>query len=153
MKKLFILSLLVIFALSFTSFADAATKARTASVATGLQGVYGVGDLSSGNTAEVTDGGALVVSNRAVAVTSQLGDALVYTGACRVLGIQITGVSAADTVAVYDALTATGTAKFDPRTDTNNGSFFVDAKGAPFATGIYVDATDNDVFSSVTYDY
>lgn len=58
MKKIFIFSLLIIFAFSFVSLADAAaTKARTASVAQGLQGVYGIADLSSGDSLEIDSSG------------------------------------------------------------------------------------------------
>ncbi len=154
MKKIFIFSLLIVFALSFVSFADAATKARTASVAQGLQGVYGIGDLSSGNTIEVTDAGAATVANKAVALGVAAGaDTLIYTGACSIQSVHIAGAAAGDYAQIYDAITATGTPKFDPRIAVNTSSLSYDLKGAPMATGIYVDVSSSAVFASVVYDY
>lgn len=152
MKKLFALSLLIIFA-AFSANAYAATKARTASQGVGIEMVNGIGDLSGGNTVEVNDEGGLATAKRSRAVTAQLGDGQLYTGACYIQTITISGVSAGDSAAIYDNTSATGTAKFDPKIDTANGSYTINANGAPFATGIYVDATDTEVHTSVVYDY
>lgn len=153
MKKFsFVLSLLMVFLLSTGAFAEA-TKARTATIGTGIEQVNGIGDLSSGYTAEVNSNGGVATTRKAVAVTSQVGDALVYTGACYVQGINFYGVTAGDRLAVYDALSATGTPKFDPAVAANTSSVTVDCFGAPFATGIYVDASAATMFSTVIYDY
>ena len=150
-----IVCLLVIFAsLDIAqAAAPAATKARSNTASQGIEVIQGLGDVSSGNSVEITSTGALAVTNIAREVTAQLGDGQIYTGACFVQGILISGVSAGDSVAIYDATSATGTAKFDPKIDTADGSFYVDAKGSYFATGIYADATDTEVHVSVTYDY
>lgn len=150
MRKSFMLSLLMVFLLSTGVFA--ATKASKGSFA-GVEQAVGIGDLSSGDTAEVTSVGGVATTRKAVAVTSQYSDALVYTGACNVQGILISGATAGDSLAVYDAITATGTAKFDPRIAANTSSFYVDCFGAPFTTGIYVDASAATMFSTVVYDY
>lgn len=152
MKKFsFVLSLLMVFLLSTGAFA--ATKASRAVVSSGVEQVVGLGDLSSGDTAEVNSVGGVATTRKAVAVTSQVGDALVYTGACYVQGINFYGVTAGDRLAVYDALSATGTAKFDPAVAANTSSVTVDCFGAPFTTGIYVDASAATMFSTVIYDY
>jgi hypothetical protein len=95
----------------------------------------------------------VATTRKAVAVTSQYSDALVYTGACYVQGIRIDGATAGDSLAVYDALTATGTAKFDPRISANTSGTTVDCFGSPFTTGIYVDASAATMFSTIIYDY
>jgi hypothetical protein len=152
MKKFsFVLSLLMVFLLSTGAFA--ATKASRAVVSSGVEQVVGLGDLSSGDTAEVNSVGGVATTRKAVAVTSQVGDALVYTGACYVQGITFYGVTAGDRLAVYDALSATGTAKFDPAVAANTSTVTVDCFGAPFTTGIYVDASAATINSTVIYDY
>ena len=157
MRKFSVIALLVAFvlALSVSAFAAAptATSGRVSSMDKGIQYVVGLGDLSSGKTVNVTDPGAIAVTNIAREVTAQLGDGQLYTGACYLQGVLVTGVSAVDSAAIYYATSATGTAKFDPKVDTANGSFYFDAKGAYFATGIYVDTTDTEVHVSITYDY
>lgn len=154
MKKLsacFLVVLAVIFSASI-AFAGSA-DARTANYGQGINAVNGVGDLSTGNTAEVDSSGRLAIGEVSTAVSSGYNDALIYTGACKIKSITMKATSAGDSVAIYDAITATGTPKFDPSADTNAGSFTIDAKGAPFATGIYADCNDGDVMYSVVYDY
>jgi len=156
-RKIFFVCLLMIFVLAPLAFAD---TARQGSFASGLQGVMGIGDVSSGIAAEVTDAGSVNVSDRAVAIGDAIsatgnGTAtLVYTGACRVLGIYVTGESAGDWAAVYDNTSATvATLKFDPRIAATTSSEYFDAKGAPFETGIYVSPYDGQVLATVVYDY
>ena len=155
MKKIFILSLLVIFALSFVSFADAATKARTASVAQGLQGAYGIADLSSGDSAEVDSDGRLAVANTVNSTAVSLGATsnAVITGACTVKGFITKGVSAGDYALVYDALTVTGSPKFDIYVGTAADTKVVTLPegGVAFATGVTIASTDADVVTTVIY--
>jgi hypothetical protein len=151
MRK-FLISLLIVLAIPMICFA--ADSSRAAAVGGKVDQIIAIGDGSSGYLAEVSSGsGALNTAGRAQAVTSQTGDALVYTGACRVQSIQVRVVNAADYILVYDALTATGTPKFDITVATANDSQGIYVGGAPFATGIYVDAGNTTVFSSITYDY
>jgi len=154
-RKLFILCLLI--SLCFVPFAFADT-ARYGATAAGFEGVVGLGDVSSGIVAEVTSVGSLVTTQRALAVENtgfdQSADTLIYTGACRVLGIYVTGESAGDWAAVYDDTTATiENLVFDPRIAANTSSVYFDAKGAPFSTGIYVNVLDNQTFATIVYDY
>lgn len=150
MKKLFILALLIAMAVP----CYAATKATQASMDKGISGgVVGVGDLSSGDTAEVSDSGSVNTVARSKAITNQNGDGLAYTGACRIQTILVSGVSAGDSVVIYDALTATGNPKFDIFVGTAADTKVVVLGGAPFATGIYVDATDGDVITATVLDY
>ena len=151
MRKLFIFTLLAV--LLMTTGAFAATKASRAVVSSGVEQAVAIGDLSSGDTAEVNSVGGIATTRKAVAVTSQDGAALVYTGACYVQGIVITAPTAGDSMAVYDAITATGEPKFEAKVADNTSTTFVDCFGAPFTTGIYVDVTDSDVQTTVIYDY
>jgi hypothetical protein len=151
MKKLFVFSLLMVFLLS--SGAYAATKARTAVVSSGIEQAVAIGDLSSGDTAEVNSVGGVATTRKAVAVTSQMGSALVYTGACYVQGIQINGATLGDSAAVYDAVTdvsaTSAVAKFDPRIAATTSGTYTDCFGAPFTTGIYIKASATTLFSTI----
>lgn len=156
-RKIFALCLLMI--LVFAPFALADT-ARQGSFAAGLEGVFGLGDISSGTCVEVTSVGSLNVSDRARAIGDAISstgngeNTLIYTGACRILGIYVTGETAGDWAAVYDNTSATvATLKFDPRISANTSSTYFDAKGAPFSTGIYVSVLDSQVYATVVYDY
>lgn len=155
MKRLFALSVIVLAVVFSASYAFAGSAdARTASYGQGISQVVGIGDLSSGNTPEITSVGGLGVTAKAVAIgVANFVDTLVYTGACNVQSIHIAGATAGDYAMVYDAVTATGTPKFDPRIAVNTSSLSYDTKGAPFATGIYVDVSGVSVFVSVVYDY
>lgn len=154
MKKIFILSLLIIFALSFTSFADAATKARVASVAQGISQVDGIADLSSGDSLEIDSDGSASVKEYPKTVAFEAGDAAAkVTGACTVYGFIVTGVSAGDNVQIYDALTATGTPKFDIVVGTAADTKVVSlpAGGVSFSTGVSYDATDDETLTTIIY--
>lgn len=159
MKKIFMFTLLVIFALSFTSFAFAATKARTASVAQGLQGVYGVADLSSGDSLEVDSTGSAYVRPLPVStvvsstgVTLNTGTALI-TGAANIESITIsgTGTAAGDYVLLYDALSASGTPKWEITAGTAKSTVTIDTKGAAITTGLFADSNTDLVHISVSY--
>lgn len=155
MKKILISCLLMILCSTPFAFAD---TARAGSFAAGFEGVYGLGDISSGITVEVTSAGGLTTTSRARAVGNTgfavSADTQIYTGACWVQSILITGESAGDWVAIYDDTSAVqGSLVFDPRISANTSSFYLDAKGTPFSTGIYANVLDNQVFASVVYDY
>lgn len=155
MKKIFMFTLLIIFALSFTSFADAATKARVASVAQGISQVDGIADLSSGDSLEIDSDGSASVKEYPKTVAVSRGDsAAKVSGACTLYGLVVSGVSAGDYAYIYDALTVTGTPKFDIYVGTAADSTVVTlpAGGVSFATGVSIDATDDDVVTSVIYD-
>jgi hypothetical protein len=152
-RKLFIISLLVI-AIPAICFA-AADQSRAAAVGGKVDQIVAIGDASSGYLVEVNSNtGAMhtVPSAQAVGVAAW-SDTLIYTGACRIISISIAGASAGDYAMIYDAVTATGTPKFDPRIAVNTSSLTYYIGGAPFATGIYVDVQDTEVFVSVVYDY
>ena len=150
-KRLFIVGLLVI---AVASMAFAADSSRRAQVGAQVEMIVGVGDGSSGYLLEIgSNSGSAYTINAAQAVTSQWGDGALYTGSCKVQTICIEGESAGDYAAIYDNTSATGTAKFDPRIDTNYSSTCIQTGGAPFATGIYANAIDGDVLVTAVYDY
>jgi len=153
MRKFAILiSLLIALAIPLSCFA--ADSSRAAAVSGKIDQIIAIGDGSSGYLAEVSSGsGALNIAKRTQAVTSQVGDALVYSGACRPQTLTVSVDRAGDYVLIYDALTATGTAKFDIKVGTANSALSIDLGGAPFATGIYVDAYSNQTATTVVYDY
>jgi hypothetical protein len=152
MRNRLLISLLVL--LAIPAICLAADSSRAAAVSGKIDQIVAIGDGSSGYLAEISSSsGALNVSQRAQAVSMEIGDGLVYTGACRIISITVSGASTGDYAAVYDAITATGTPKFDPSIAANTSSFYQNCGGAPFATGIYVKATDDDVYTSIVYDY
>lgn len=158
MKKIFMFTLLVIFALSFTSFADAATKARTASVAQGISQVDGIADLSSGDSLEINSTGSayvrpLPISTVVASTGLPLNDGVaLITGAANIESITISGQgSAGDYVLLYDALTATGTPKWEISAGTAKNTVTIDAKGGAVTTGLFADSNANTVHISVSY--
>lgn len=151
-KKLAVFCLLISVVFIGTSFA--ATKAASV---TGLGDVVAIGDGSSQDTAEVTSVGSIPSVKRTRAVSAVQTEGVVYSGACYLQSIHISGPTAGDYAMVYDCVTAaTATVanqRFDPRISTNTRSQDVDCGGAPFATGIYVKPVDTDVLVTVVYDY
>ncbi len=148
-KKL--IGLLVILAIPILCFAAADTSRN---VGGNVETIVGIGDMSSGYMLEINSNtGAALTTDRAQAVSGAYGSRLVYTGACRIISILVEGESAGDYAAIYDAISATGTPVFDPRIASNTSSTSFNAGGAPFATGIYVQTLDTEVFTSVVYDY
>ncbi len=153
MKKFILIALLVI-TLVLPSFCFAADAAHAVAVSGDIAQVVGIADGSSGAMTEVSStSGALNTAGRAQAVTRSSSDGLIYTGACRVQSFVITGVSAGDVALIYDAATATGTPIFDIKVGTAVDTKVIPCYGAPFSTGIYVDATDADVITTAIYDY
>ncbi len=154
-RKLFVLSLLVL-AIPVMCFA----AADTARSARDLGSIVGIGDGSSGYLLEINSNtGSALTTNAATAVTSRFGpnvgssSGVIYTGACRLLGVYISGVTAGDSVEIYDAASRTGTAVFDPRLAANTSSQYLDAKGAPFSTGIFAHANVAQTLATFVYDY
>ena len=159
MKKLsalFLVLLAVIFSAS-TAFAGSA-DARTANYGQGISAVNGFGDLSSGNTAEVDSSGNVYTRSGTSTVVSSTGDTLkagtlLVTGAANIETITISGpaTAAGDYILIYDALTATGTPKFEITTGKAKNTITIDAKGASFSTGVFADSNAAEVFGSVVY--
>lgn len=164
MKKIFIVTLLVMFGCISLSFADAVetttATARTASVsASGIEQVVAIADGASGYTQNIDVRGSASVREYPKKIASSTGATLnagtaLVTGACYVASISISGLTTAgDYVIIYDALSATGTPKFEisagTAKDTNN---IVIPGGAIFATGVFADSNADVVFCSIAYD-
>jgi len=149
MKRLFLIALLVM-GLAGVSFADSSR-----SIGGGTEQYVSITDASSGTAAEVSSSGAVNTVGKSKAVTLQTGDGLIYTGACNIQTLVFSGVTEADYVQVYDALTATGTPKFDIKMGTASNTIVLPLGGAPFATGIYADtsAVNGTGVVTVVYDY
>jgi hypothetical protein len=155
MKKILLVLFVValIFGLSFN--ADAATKAKIATMDNSPTPPGAISDASSGDTAEVdTEGRVYTRDMGGHTISSGYGDRLVYTGECVVYDVIVQGQTGDDSAAVYDALTAgsKSTVKLDPQSATAKQVNSVNASGALFSTGIYVDVTNGNVLTSVIYD-
>ena len=159
MKKLSALIIAVIFAMAFASYVYAGSAdARTASTGKGISQVNGLGDLSSGNTAEIDSDGNVYTRSGSATVVSSTGATLntgtaIVGAACNVESITISGVgtSAGDYVLIYDALTATGTPKFEITAATAKETLTIPTYGAAFATSVFADSNADNVFLSVVY--
>ena len=160
MTKFFsiVLNLLMVFLLSSGAYAEA-TKARTAMVGNGIDSCVGIGDLSSGYTAEVDSSGNLTVeiasgdtalavdSNGAASVKEahrklasfKSTDAQVGTAAGYVYGVTVSGSTAADGLLLYNAASATGTPVIDVTLAANTTTTFFIPGGVSFASDIYAD--------------
>ena len=161
MKKLF-LTLLAVMAMAGFVYADA-TYTSTTNIKGGNAdfAVGGVVDQTNGYTQRIDSEGAAYVQQKAqtlaVSTTSlTVGESLV-TGAARVSTITYGGptANAGDYVLIYDALTATGTAKFDISIGTTKSTVTINIPGgAIFATGIFADGagTAHSSVLTVTYD-
>jgi succinate dehydrogenase/fumarate reductase flavoprotein subunit len=159
MKKLFLVLFvaLLVFGLSFN--ADASTKAKIATMEKSPTPPGAISDADSGDCAEVdTEGRIYTRDMGGHTVASQYGDGIVYTGECVVYSVTIQSVAADAYATVYDALSATGTAKADPQIPTAKSFDTQNLGGAHFATGIYVNATggtgivNSDALVTVVYD-
>ena len=152
MRKLFIVSLLLLIAIIFTTeaYAEDATNLRAArDVSYGVA----VADAAVGYCARVDSKGRLNTKELGGhTIASQWGSGLVYTGACVVHRVLVQGQSADAFAAVYDATSATGTAKADPQSATAKQIASADLGGASFATGIYITAQNANTLVTVTYD-
>jgi hypothetical protein len=140
MRKVFILSLLLVFAFSLNAFA--ATKARTLNIATNVQSAMAIGDASSGDTAEVDSDGSLQTQEEVKAITTATADGSLVGSACTVFGVVYDGSDVGDSVLIYDADTATGTPKLRLLNGVARSSQNVMIPGGvAFATNVYVDMT------------
>ena len=148
-RKIFVLCLLI---MAIPAICMAADSARAA---IDIGQVVGIADGSSGYMLEINSntGSAHVVEHAQAIGVANFADTLIYTGACRLISVSLTGATAGDYAQIYDAVTATGTPKFDPRLAANTSSLTFNYGGAPFSTGIYVDVIDSELFVSVVYDY
>ena len=142
--------------LSVDAFARSTARKDRAISTSGIS-VTGIADGDK-ETVEVDTYGRLEVKDVAGhTVASQWGDGLVYTGKCIVQSIHVQSDTISSYAEVYDAVSATGTAKFDPQMGTALDSKHVDVGGV-FETGIYVNATggegsdDSDVLVTIVYD-
>lgn len=165
MRKIFILSLLIIFGYASLAFCAAvestAVTGRHAQVAgAGIESVVAVADGSSGYVADVDVRGSLSTREYPKQVASSTGGTLLngtalVSGACYVYSITISGpgTAAGDYVLIYDAASATGTPKFEASVgtakDTNDISI---PGGAIFSTGVFADANSTMVHCAVVYD-
>lgn len=165
MKKLFTIVLLSVFLLGISVIpAKAETSSSTATTARsaeftggnkGIESVHSIADASTGNTAEI-DGHGSVIVKEFTKLASTLGpDNLAYSGACKVYSIIVYGFadsSAKDYVLVYDALSATGTAKFDVSIAASGSTYqLLFPGGVEFSTGVYLNTIDDDLQAQVIY--
>lgn len=98
-------------------------------------------------------------------VKAQTGSGSFFVGPVGLLGISIRGATTGDNVGIYDYgdtshRSGNGVVPGDIRDiefelgiTANNGSAFIDAKGAPFRYGIYIQASVSTILTSITYDY
>ena len=163
MRK-FIFALLAVMAMAGLAFADA-TFTSTTNVKGG-NADYGYGatvDQTNGYTQRIDSEGAGHVMEKVNEVVEAIGSGdlanglLVKSGASRFKGIAFGGGNSAagDYVLVYDALTATGTPKFDIGVGTAKDSIILSIPGGvKFSTGIYIisDSVTDASVATVWYD-
>lgn len=157
MRKIFVLSLLLLTGLFLAreAFADA-PQARTADE---TNYVVGISHITNGRTLIIdAEGRAYVRDMGGHTISTDWGDRLVYTGECVVHAVILHAESADDYAEVYDATSATGTAKADPQHSTAKNMVEADLKGSLFSTGIYInasggeDSTHSTALVTVIYD-
>ncbi len=156
MKRLLIFALLalLVFPVAANAAATTATKARVAQVGiSGVETITAIADGVSGDTVDVEPWGALrtgdfVELSSGVKVT----DALVLTGAGVIKTVTVNTASAETWLAIYDAVSATGTPVVDIMMDVANEQYTVPIN-LHMGTGIYVDYSGggSDVSYSVLY--
>lgn len=159
MKKL-IIALFIGLILPSLVFADASwTSTKNGRAVTGQQGishVVAIADGSTGYTARVGSQGEMSVIEHPCTVTSAAGvDSLLLTGAYRIYSISAaSNISVAgDRVDIYDALTATGTPKYEISLGTaKDTKQLVFPSGVDFSTGVFEDQSANNMLVSVCYD-
>lgn len=85
--------------------------------------------------------------------TLNTGTALV-TGQCNVQSITVSGLATAkEYVLVYDAITATGTAKYDITVGTAYDTVHLPLHDAEFGTGVFVDGVTALDYGHVSLEY
>jgi len=165
MKRLFIFLLLV--ALVFIPvklWADATFTSTTTPKACNVDYCSGGGvavvDVQNGYTQRVDSVGAALILQKGQKIAFAEGatlntGTLLVTGGARVSTITFGGpvVSAGSFVLIYDALTATGTQKFDISIGTTKDVNTITIPGgAIFATGVFADSNAADAGITITYD-
>jgi len=163
---IFVLSLLVLLYCASFAFAAAVKSttatARTASVSSsGVEQVVAVADGASGYTQNIDVRGSSSVREypkQIVSVTGKTlndGAAALVSGECYISGIIVSGtsVTAGDYVLIYDALTVTGTAKFDISVGTAKNTIPISIPGGvKFATGVSADSSADAIHLTLIYD-
>ena len=153
MKKLLIVGLLLLGVTLFVTDGLAADNVRSAEFAG--YGAKSIADASSGACLEVdTAGRAYTREMGGHTISTGYGDRLVYTGSCVVHRVILQGHADNAYAAIYDRVTAgdKSTVKLDPQDTTGDKTESVDAGGALFSTGIYIDAYDANTLVTVIYD-
>jgi hypothetical protein len=164
MRKYFLLlaALVMSCGLAFADATETSTiNGRNMTNDKGVSQGVAIVDAGSGYTQNVDSRGAASVTLYPSTITSSTGGtlntgALLYTGAARVKSVTCSGfgTAAGDYVLIYDALTATGTAKLECTNGTAKGTTVIALpNGASFATGIFADSNSDNVHVAVTYDY
>lgn len=163
MRKYLLVAVLLLGAAGYVygdTLVTSATRARAAALDKGIEQVVGVGDLSDGYSLEVNSHGAASVEEYPKQISSQTGSTLntgtsMVGNACSVYSITCSGfgTAAGDYVLIYDASSATGTAKFEctvgTAKDTNTISI---PGGAIFSTDVFADSNANTVHLAITYE-
>jgi len=164
-KLIFVIFLIMLLAVPAFVFGDATVTTgrniRTAGSDQGFSQTTAIGGARSGKVLEIDNRGSASVFEYPKTVTSIVGSEmsagkLVHTGAARLTSITVSGLttSAADYVLVYDALSATGTPKFEVSIAVTGETYHINIPGgAQFSTGIFVVGIDTEVFATVTYDF
>lgn len=164
MRKLFFL-IAALCLLSGVAFADATTTSTTnGRNMTNDKGVnmgIAVVDASNGYTQNIDSTGAAKVQEKSATISSSTGSTLntgtaLYTGACRVKSVTVSGygTAAGDYVLIYDAASATGTPVFEATVGTAKETVTIAIPGGVnFTTGIFADSNSNMVHAAVAYDY
>jgi uncharacterized protein YdbL (DUF1318 family) len=141
MKKLLLVSFLIMALVP--AMCLAADTSHAAATGGKIDTIVAIGDASSGYLAEVSsNSGALNVAKGSQGINSTRTDGQLYTGVCKLQVVAITGVTAGDSVAIYDGTSTAGTFLFDPQIGTALSSTFIDCGGVSVATGIYADVYD-----------
>lgn len=167
MKKLrlFIALLVGLFLAPSLVFADATITTgrniRTAGADQGFTSTTAIGGARTGRVLEIDNRGSASVFEYPKTLSSTTGKTLadgtlIRTGAARVTSITVSGLAtAADSnVLIYDALSATGTPKFEITLATAKDTVHINIPGgAIFSTGIFADSSTTTVHLALTYDF
>ena len=161
-KRILALSLLVLIVFAFN--AEAATKGRAVQQRSGVLGVdYTVTltDGSTGDTAEIDANGSIQTKEFTKSVVTNMGDqADACSGAAVVYAVQISSTSSAsagDYIILDDSatvVTAHGAENYKLEVTISAAGEtkeIVIPGGVSFTTGVSIDATDNDIYSTIVY--
>ena len=147
------LVLILVFAFSSFAFADCADELDYHNAVTSA---VAIGDASSGNCAEVSDCGALLVRENSCHSQVLTADGYITCNAATLYGVIFTGdgVTAGDQVVINDGTIAGGTAKVQLEASGTDGTWvFTPAAGILFGNRISVDVTISGGACSVTVLY